>query len=585
MTGAGPDLILHGGRVYTVDRDDRVAEAVAIREGRIVAVGGTAEVRRLAGSNTREISLGGRAVVPGFVDGHPHMDLVGLGLIRPAFDAVRSIDEILAILKAEVARRRPGEWIVCNPIGTEPDLFKMPRLLKEERWPTRQDLDRVAPDNPVYIEPAMLAAPGHAFANSAAIRLAGITRDTKTPDGVEIELDERGEPTGHVKDFNFPKVIPDAYNSFKPERALFPMLPRLTHAEMVAAVRAGMKAFNAAGITTIYEGHGIPAEQQRAYLELWSGRELSVRTYFVISYPVPLYFDLKAGEALIRETSRYAAGAGFGDDMLRFGGLGFSFDSASAIGASLMREPYLGARGTMWNGIQLTSDETFKTILWTAARANLRVQVQCAGGAAIDKVLDMYEEIDREIPILGKRWVIEHCQFPSPRNMETCRRLGVIPTSTTNFLWLYGSVYVRSFGRELAQDAIPFKPWLEAGIPVVQSTDGKPYPPMFAFWQMLARKDGLTGEALTTPKQQLTRAEALRMYTANGAYATFWENQLGSLEPGKLADLAVLSQDIMTVDEDRIPETRVLATLVGGAAVHDAGALDGALPTFRQEAS
>jgi len=495
---------------------------------------------------------------------------------------VRSIDEILAILEAEVGRRKPGEWIVCNPVGTEPDLFKMPGILKEGRWPTRHDLDRVAPDNPVYIEPAILAAPGHAFANTAALRLAKVTRDTTVPDGVEIELDERGEPNGHFKDYNFPKLIPDAYNSFKPDRALFPMLPRLTHAQMVDAVRAAMKAFNAAGITTIYEGHGIPAEQQRAYLELWSNRELSVRTYFVISYPVPLYFDLKAGEALIRETSRYAAGPGFGDDRLKFGGLGFSFDSASAIGASLMREPYLGARGTMWTGVQLTSDETFRTILWSAARAHLRVQVQCAGGAAIDKILGIYEEIDREIPLNGKRWVIEHCQFPSPENMATCRRLGVIPTSTTNFLWLYGSVYVRSFGRELAQDAIPFKTWLEAGVPVVQSTDGKPYQPMFAFWQMLARKDGLTGEALTTPRQKLTRAEALRLYTAHGAYATFWETELGSIEPGKLADLVVLSQDIMTVPEDRIPETQVLATLVSGAAVHDAGALDTALPT-RQE--
>ena len=156
---------------------------------------------------------------------------------------------------------------------------------------------------------------------------------------------------------------------------------------------------------------------------------------------------------------------------------------------------------------------------------------------------------------------------------ETCRRLGVIPTSTTNFLWLYGSVYLRSFGRELTLDAIPFKPWLDAGIPVVQSTDGKPYQPMFAFWQMLARRDGLTGETLSTPKQRLSRAEALRMYTMNGANVMFWENDLGSLEPGKLADLVVLSQDIMTIPEDRIPETQVLATLVGGRPVHDVGVL------------
>lgn len=571
---AHPDLILHGARIYTVDAGDRVVEALAIRGDRIAAVGGNDEIRRLAGPRTRQVDLGGRAIVPGFIDGHPHMDMVGLGLIRPSFETVRSIDEILTIVQAEVARRRPGEWIVCNPIGVEPDLFKMPGLLKEGRWPTRHDLDRVAPDNPVYIEPAILAAPGHAFANTAALRLAGITRDTKAPDGVQISVDERGEPTGHFEDYNFPKLIPDAYNSFKPDRALFPMLPRLTQGEIVESVRAGMKAFNAAGITAIYEGHGVPAEQQRAYLELWSKRELTIRTYFVISYPVPLYFDPKAGEALIRETSKYAAGPGFGDDLLRFGGLGFSFDSASAIGASLMREPYLGARGTMWTGVQLTSDETFKAILWNAARANLRVQVQCAGGAAIDKILAMYEEIDREIPIRGKRWVIEHCQFPSPENMATCRRLGVIPTSTTNFLWLYGSIYVRSFGRELAQDAIPFKPWLEAGVAVVQSTDGKPYQPMFAFWQMLARRDGLTGETLSTPKQKLSRAEALRLYTANGAHVMFGENDLGSLEPGKLADLVVLSQDIMTIPEDRIRETQVLATLVGGRAVHDVGVLE-----------
>jgi predicted amidohydrolase YtcJ len=572
-TTVHPDLILHGGHVYTVDGGDRVVEALAIRAGRILAVGGNDEIRRLAGPDTRQVALGGRAVVPGFVDGHPHMDMVGLGLIRPSFDTVRSIDEILGILAGEVAKRQPGEWIVCNPIGVEPDLFKMPGLLKDGRWPTRHDLDRVSPNNPVYIEPAILAAPGHAFANTAALRVAGITRDTKTPDGVTLERDAAGEPTGHVLDYNFPKLIPDAYNGFKPDRAVFPMVPRFTQEQVLAAVRAGMKAFNAAGITAIYEGHGIPVEPQRAYLELWSRGELSVRTYFVISYPVPVYFDPKAGEALIRETSKYAAGPGFGDDLLKFGGLGFSFDSASAIGASLMREPYVGARGTLWNGVQLAPDDTFKAILWNAARANLRVQVQCAGGAAIDKILGMYEEIDREIPIRGKRWVIEHCQFPSAANMETCRRLGVIPTSTTNFLWLYGSVYVKSFGRELARDAIPFKPWLEAGVPVVQSTDGKPYQPMFAFWQMLARRDGLTGETLSTPRQKLSRAEALRLYTAHGAHVMFAESALGSLEPGKLADLVVLSQDIMTIPEDRIPETQVLATLVGGRAVHDVGVL------------
>ena len=154
-----PDLILRGGKIYAVDAADRVAEAVAITGSRIVAVGSSGEIDALAGPTTRRVHLEGRAVVPGFVDGHPHMDIVGLGLLRPSFEGVTSIEQALEVIRAEVARARPGEWIVCNPLGREPDVFRFPQPLKENRWPTRADLDRVAPDNPVYIEPPMLVAP------------------------------------------------------------------------------------------------------------------------------------------------------------------------------------------------------------------------------------------------------------------------------------------------------------------------------------------------------------------------------------------------------------------------------------------
>lgn len=557
-----PDLILYRGRFYTVDAMDREVEAVAIKDGRFVAVGSSEEVQALAGPKTREIDLQGLTVVPGFIDGHPHMDSVGMRLIRPSFEGAKSIEDILEVIKAEVAKRRPDEWIFCNPVANEPEVFAFPGRLREGRWPTRHDLDQVSPVNPVYIEAPMMVSPGIAVANSAALRLAGITRNTAAPESVEIVKDGAGEPTGVFKDFNFPKVI---------ERTLFPMLPGVTHAQMVQGLRAATRAFNAAGVTAIYEGHGIPPGPQRAYLDLWSERALTVRTYFVISYPITIYHNAEAGEALIRQTAMYAAGPGFGDDFLKFGGLGFSFDSASAIGASLMREPYVGTHGHLWSGIQHTSDETFKAILWKAARANLRVQVQCSGGAAIDKVLAMYEEIHREIPITGKHWVIEHCQFPSKENMELCRRLGVIPTSSTNFLWLYGSIYAKSFGTELTRDAVPLKQWLDAGVPVVQSTDWNPYEPLFTFWQSLVRRDGITGKEWSTPKQKLSRSEALRIYTANGAYVTFWEDRLGSIESGKLADLVILSDNIMEIPLDRIPETKVLATLVGGRPVYDTG--------------
>jgi len=227
----------------------------------------------------------------------------------------------------------------------------------------------------------------------------------------------------------------------------------------------------------------------------------------------------------------------------------------------------------MWSGVQYTPDENFKSIMLKGARANLRMQVQCSGGAAIDKVLSIFEEVDREIPIAGKRWVIEHCQFPSTGNMALCKKLGVVPTTGTNFLWKYGHIYQKSFGAELTRDSIPLKAWIDAGLPVVQSTDGRPSEPVFTFWQSLARRDGHTGQALGG--QKLSRTEALRIYTINPAYAMFSEDRLGSIEPGKLADLVVLSDDIMQIPEERILETKVLATLVGGRAVHDTGLFPG----------
>jgi predicted amidohydrolase YtcJ len=565
------DLLIHNAVVHTVDANDSLADAIAIAGGRIVAVGKLADVERHCAGSTRRVDLKGRTVVPGFVDAHPHMDVVGLKLTKPSFDNPKNIASILDVIRMEVAKRKPGEWIICNPIANEPEVFGYPAALAEGRWPTRHDLDTVAPRNPVYIEPPQLVAPGFAFANSEAIRLCGITAKSPVVQGVEIELDAAGEPTGIFRDINFPKWLPVRDGAFQAQGSLFPAMPELTDAETLQAVAAGAKAFNEAGVTTIYEGHGIPTGPQRAYMDLWSRKQLTVRTYFVVQYPTRMYRERKEGNELIEQTSRYAGGAGFGDDLLKFGGLGFSFDSAAAMGACLMRQPYVGAAGTPWNGVQLADDEAFRDIVKRCASAGVRVQVQCSGGAAIDKVLAAYEEVDREVPIQGKRWTIQHCQFPSAQNMDSCRRLGVLPTTTTNFLWMYGSVYRKAFGEQLAQQAIPFRSWLDAGIPVAQCTDGNPYQPMFAFWQLLARKDAVSGEPLGSPQQRITRKEALRAYTLNGARTAFWEDVTGSIEPGKYADLVVLSQDIMSIDEDRIPETRVLATLLGGKPVHDTG--------------
>jgi predicted amidohydrolase YtcJ len=565
------DVVLHRGKVYTVDAKDSVVEALAIRDGKVVATGSSSQMLDLAGPKTRKIDLGGKSVVPGFVDGHPHMDGLGMRLIKPSFDGCKSIDDILAVIKKAVAQRRPGEWIQCNPVASEPEVRTFPKALKEGRWPNRYDLDKVSPDNPVYIEPPILIAPGIAIANSAAIRIAGITAQTPVPAGVEIDVDASGEPTGIFRDFTFPKLMPDVYGTNRPGKVLFGMMPPIPDSEIARGLDLAQKAFNAAGITAIYEGHGLPKATQQHYLDLWLRKELTVRTYFVIAFTAPFFRDKAAGDALIKETALYAAGDGFGDDLLKLGGLGYSFDSATAIGACLMREPYVGARGTKWHGIQHNTDEEYLDGFKRAARAGLRLQIQAAGGQGIDKVLAMLEEINKEIPIKGKRFALEHCQFPSKENMEVCKRLGIVATTTTNFLWNYGDVYLRCFGEEMAADAIPFRDWIDAGVMIVQSTDGRPYEPAMTFWQSLARRDGATGHVFGLPRQKITRNEALRLYTYNAAYAAFWEDRIGSLEAGKLADLVVLSDDIMTMPEERIPEAKPLATLLGGKPVHDTG--------------
>jgi hypothetical protein len=202
---AAPDLILHNARINVVDAEGSLVEALAIKEDRIVAIGSTAEVRRLAAPRTRQIDLAGRTVIPGFVDGHPHMDTVALKLTRPSFEGARSIDDVLDVVAKAVAARAAGERIVCNPLAEEPEVFRMPGALREGRWPTRHDLDRVAPQHPVVIQSPILVAPGIAIANTAALVAAGIGRDTAAPEGVEVDRDAQGEPTGIFRDFTFPK--------------------------------------------------------------------------------------------------------------------------------------------------------------------------------------------------------------------------------------------------------------------------------------------------------------------------------------------------------------------------------------------
>jgi hypothetical protein len=271
------DWIFQNGRIITLDPGRPVASALAVAGGRIAGVGGRADVRALRGPRTRVVDLGGASVIPGLVDAHAHLDREGLKLVFPTLERCRSIADIQATIRRLAAERPPGEWIVTMPVGAPPFYLDPPARLADGRWPTRADLDAVAPRHPVYIRGIWgywNRPPVHSVANSQALARAGITRDTVPPAGVEIVKDATGEPTGLFVEHNLIQVI---------EFTLLKAAPRFTHEMRLRALGASLRRYAARGVTAVYEGHGIAPEVLRVYRETHERGKLSLRCSLALS--------------------------------------------------------------------------------------------------------------------------------------------------------------------------------------------------------------------------------------------------------------------------------------------------------------
>jgi len=555
--GTGPaDFILNNGKVITVDPAFTVAQAIAIAGDRILAVGPDAAMAALAGPTTRVVDLKGKTVIPGITDGHAHMDREALRNVFPALGRVRSIRDIQDRV-AELARaKQPGEWIVTMPIGDPPYYFDVPEILAEKRWPTRQELDAAAPDNPVFIRSIWGywrgTFPLVSCANTEALKRAGITRDTISPvDTVKIEKDANGDPTGVFVEREMAPVA---------ELIWFRQAAAFTPADRLRALPQSARSYHAFGTTSVFEGHGAATELLRTYKQAHREGTLTMRAALAFSPN----WQAAAGASLgpfIEAWAGWLGEPGFGNDWLKMSGLYVHAGRDAADDVRASAAPYTGWAG--FNSNHGLPRDRAKQLLLHCAENDIRAVMIGSSN------LDLYDEVDREISLKGRRWVISHISTISPRDIERIVRMGlVLTTHTNNYLYKGLHAQAQRLPPERHGEIVPLRSLLNAGVKVSLATDNVPVSPFLPIWQSVARTSYQTKERIGAG-EALSRADALRCATANGAYLTFDESKKGSLEAGKLADLAVLSADPLVGEENSIADTRSLMTMVGGRIVHE----------------
>lgn len=522
---AAPDLILVNGKVITVDRSFSIAEGVAIAGDRILTTGNEDQLRALAGSSTRIIDLKGNAVIPGLMDNHLHGAGGGPGV---DLSRARNLADVYQAIDARLKQSKPGDLIVSNSDWHEAQL-------KEQRLPLRDDLDKVAPQNPV-----VLVRGGHEYIlNSSALARWSVTVETPQPAGGRITRYADGRLNGELVDTAKALVK-------------LPPPPARTPEQMRADRLADYRKLHAAGLTSIRHP-GVSIADYRMLQDLQQRGELTMRVNTLLR---------ASNDALAVSGIRQ----GEGDEWLRVGGIKLGVDGGFEGG--LMRQPYEKPwdEGGTFRGLQTMDTERFVATVQELNRLDWRVATHAVGDAAIDLVLSAYEKANAERSIAGRRWSIEHAFIGRPDHLPRMKALGVA-ISAQHHLYLAGPSLVKYWGGERAAITTPVKLFLEAGLPVSSGSDAPvvPYPPLWTLYHFTTR-DTITGGVLGAG-QRVSRQQALRLATINNAWLNMEERTKGSIEPNKYADLVILNEDPLTCPEPRLRDAKVLATIVAGKVV------------------
>src|SRR5579863_2155155 len=545
------DLIITNAKVYTVDKQQPRAEAVAVLGERIAAVGSASAIDAWRGPGTRVIDAGGRVVLPGFNDAHVHFLDSGQGLASVQLKDAGSPQEFAERIAEYAAKQPKGRWILG---GT----------WDEQRWnppqlPTRELIDRLTPDNPV----AVGRYDGHMYlANSLALKLAHITASTPDPPGGEIGRDAHGNPTGILKD--------------AAQKLIDAVIPPLSHQQRLETARRALAYARSVGVTSVQE-MGNPGEDLsrnlEVYKELEEKGELTTRIYVA-----PMITDWQNyAKAGIRRA--------FGSNLLRTGALKAFADGSLGSTTAYFFQSYSDdphTRGLLTEEMQPLSK--MRNRLIGADRAGLQLCVHAIGDEAISLTLDLFQDVIKAHGRKDRRLRIEHAQHIAPKDFDRFAQLGVIASVQPYHAIDDGRWAEKRIGPERIKTSYAYRSFLEHGVRLALGTDWNvaPLNPLLTIYAAVTRAtlDGKNPNGWV-PEQKLTVAQAVEAYTLGSAYAEFQEKQKGSITPGKLADMVVLSDDIFSIDRAKIRDVKVLKTFVGGKMVWDADHPTGGEPSGR----
>ena len=532
--GESADTILFNGNIVTIDANRSTAKALAIRDGTILLVGDDQAVRNLAGDGSQVIDLNGRTVTPGLIDAHCHLSacgLLGTAYVDVSWPTIFTISDMQAKLAEKIAITPAGEWVVGSGW-----------LTFEGRYPNKHDLDPISPQHPVFV----LNQGGHmAVVNSLALEMAGVNANTPDPGNGRFMREANGDPSGTI--LNHPAM--DYFRRLWPPELL-------SEKVMETSILNPQATFAAMGVTSFQDVYARDMERMQAYFSIAQRGEMSIRGQVmnVLEYVQELNGRIEAIEAM-----RYE------NDYMHFAGAKFQVDGA--LEASFTNEPH---NGIAWN-IPIWKPKDLKEAVRAFHDAGYQVALHTGGDAAVDLALDAIENAMNKNPRPDPRHRIEHSVLNSNEALQRTKDLGVVISTQPTLIWAFGDAVERIWGEERLQRIIPTRTWLDMGIPLCLSSDAPSMPwwdPQSTLAASIVR--GTASKKPVSPEQALTIEEAMYAHTMAGAYADFAENQKGSLEPGKFADLIVWHDNPYAVTPEDLLNLTVDLTMVGGKIVHQA---------------